>query len=132
MGIFRYSTTTQQSLISKKFIYDAGQRHDGPNPTAMDNKNVFDDRWIKFLGIPALGLFIPNLSGMITNRLYDYPELLASYAFFTLVSYLVWQGNVWLMHVIRRRYTWSFQQYHKIIISLFLVNIVYSGAISAT
>jgi len=98
----------------------------------MDYKNAFDDRWIKFIGIPALGLFIPNLSGLITNRLYDYPELLASYAFFTLVSYLVWQGNVWLMHFIRRRYTWSFRQYHKIIISLFLVNIVYSGAISAT
>jgi sensor histidine kinase YesM len=97
----------------------------------MDNKNAFDDRWIKFIGIPALGFFIPNLSGLITNRLYDYSELLGSYAFFTLVSFLVWQGNVWLMHVIRQRYTWSFRQYHKIVISLFLVNIVYSGAISA-
>lgn len=133
MGIFRYSTTTQQALRthSQKLIFDASKRH-GPNPTAMDNKNAFDDRWIKFIGIPALGLFIPNLSGLITNRLYDYPELLGSYAFFTLVSFLVWQGNVWLMHFIRKRYTWSFQQYHKIVISLFLVNIVYSGAISAT
>jgi len=96
----------------------------------MDNKNAFDDRMIKLIGIPVLGLFIPNVSGLITNRLYNYFELLASYAFFTLVSFLVWQGNVWLMHFIRRKYTWSFRHYYKIIISLFLVNIVYSGAIS--
>jgi len=97
----------------------------------MDNKNAFDDRMVKLIGIPALGLFIPNLSGLITNRLYTYLELLASYAWFTLVSFFVWQGNVWLMHFIRKKYTWSFQQYYKIIISLFLVNIVYSGAIAA-
>jgi len=97
----------------------------------MDYKNAFDDRMIKLIGIPALGLFIPNISGLITNRLYSYAELLGSYAFFTLVSFLVWQGNVWLMNFIRRKYTWSFQQYYKIIISLFLVNIVYSGALSA-
>lgn len=102
-----------------------------PQPTAMDKKNAFDDRMIKLIGIPLLGLFIPNLSGLITNRLYTYPGLLASYAYFTLVSFAVWQGNVWLMHFIRKKYTWSFQQYHKIIISLFLVNIVYSGVIAA-
>jgi len=96
----------------------------------MDNKNAFDDRMVKLIGIPVLGLFIPNISGLITNRLYSYLELLASYAFFTFVSFAVWQGNVWLMHFMRKKYTWSFRQYHKIILSLFLVNIVYSGAIS--
>jgi sensor histidine kinase YesM len=96
----------------------------------MDNKNAFNDRMIKLIGIPVLGLFIPNISGLITNRLYSYPELLASYAYFTLLSFTVWQGNVRLMHVIRKRYIWSFRQYHKIIISLFLVNIVYSGSVS--
>jgi LytS/YehU family sensor histidine kinase len=34
------------------------------------------------------------------------------------------------MYFIRKKYTWSYQQYHKVIISLFLVNIVYSGALS--
>jgi sensor histidine kinase YesM len=96
----------------------------------MDNKNVFNDRLVKLIGIPLLGLFIPNISGLITNRLYSYPELLANYAWFTLLSFIVWQGNVWLMHFIRKKYIWSFQQYHKIIISLFFVNIVYSGVVS--
>src|SRR5260221_2963785 len=34
------------------------------------------------------------------------------------------------MYLVRKKYTWSYKQYHKIVISLFLVNIVYSGALS--
>ena len=55
----------------------------------MDNKNVFNDRMIKLIGIPVLGLFIPNVSGLITNHLYTYPELLANYTYFTLLSFIV-------------------------------------------
>ena len=96
----------------------------------MDNATALNDRTVKLIGIPALGLLIPNLAGLITNRLYTYAELLASYTFFIFIAFMIWQGNVWLMYFIRKKYTWSYQQYHKIIISLFLVNIVYSGAIS--
>lgn len=96
----------------------------------MNNENALDDRLIKLIGIPVLGLLIPNLSGLITNHLYSYPELLACYAYFTLIALLIWQGNVWLMYFIRKKYTWSYKQYHKIVISLFLINIVYSGALS--
>lgn len=96
----------------------------------MTNENTLDDRTIKWIGIPALGLLIPNLSGLITNRLYSYPELLACYAYFTLIALLIWQGNVWFMYLIRKKYTWSYKQYHKIVISLFLINIVYSGVLS--
>lgn len=101
-----------------------------PNPTAMENATALNDRTVKLIGIPALGLLIPNLAGLITNRLYTYPELLACYSFFIFIAFLIWLGNVWLMEFIRKRYTWSYEQYHKIIISLFLVNIVYSGALS--
>jgi sensor histidine kinase YesM len=96
----------------------------------MTNENTLDDRTIKLIGIPILGLLVPNLSGLITNRLYSYPELLACYAYFILIALLIWQGNVWFMYFIRKKYTWSYRQYHKIVISLFLVNIVYSGTLS--
>lgn len=97
----------------------------------MTNENALDDRTIKLIGIPALGLLIPNLSGLITNRLYSFPELLACYAYFILIALLIWQGNVWFMYFIRKKYTWSYKQYYKIVISLFLINIVYSGLLSA-
>ena len=96
----------------------------------MTNEKTLDDRTIKWIGIPALGLLIPNLSGLITNRLYSYPELLACYAYFTFIALLIWQGNVWFMYFIRKRFTWSYKQYYKIVISLFLINIVYSGLLS--
>ncbi len=96
----------------------------------MTNENTLDDRTIKLISIPLLGLLVPNLSGLITNHLYSYPELLACYAYFILIALLVWQGNVWFMYFIKKKYTWSYRQYYKIVISLFLVNIVYSGTLS--
>ena len=86
---------------------------------------------VKLIGIPALGLLIPNLTGLISNRLYSATELFACYLFFITVAFLVWEGNVRLMYFIRVRYPWSKKTYYKIIFSLFFANIVYSGLISA-
>lgn len=86
---------------------------------------------VKFIGVPVLGFLIPNLTGLITNRLYNYSELVACYLFFTTVAFLVWEGNVRLMYFIRARYPWTKNSYYKIIVSLFFANIVYSGLISS-
>src|SRR5450432_925947 len=100
--------------------------------TSMNsNERTLNDRMVKLIGIPVLGVVIPNLSGIITNNLYSNPELIASYGFFILVALLVWQGNVILMYYIRTRFHWSFRSYYKIILAFFLANIVYSGALSA-
>jgi sensor histidine kinase YesM len=97
----------------------------------MNSQQVLNDRMVKLIGIPALGMFIPNLSGLISNRRYTLPELLASYIFFITVAFLVWEGNVRLMYFIRTRYPWTKKSYYKIIVSLFFANIVYSGLVSS-
>ena len=86
---------------------------------------------VKLIGIPALGMLVPNLTGLISNRLYTLSELLACYLFFITVAFLVWEGNVRLMYFIRARYPWTKKSYYKIIVSLFFANIVYSGLISS-
>src|ERR1700742_2047135 len=96
----------------------------------MNKMIALNDRLVKSVGIPALGLFIPNLSGLITNRLYTYSELSACYLFFIVVAFLVWEGNVRLMYFIRQRFPWSKRSYYKIIIALFFANIVYSGVLA--
>ncbi|HVU95006.1 MAG TPA: histidine kinase [Puia sp.] len=96
----------------------------------MNHQIALNDRLVKSVGVPALGLFIPNLSGLITNRLYSYSELAACYLFFIVVAFLVWEGNVRLMYFIRQRFPWSKRSYYKIIIALFFANIVYSGLLS--
>jgi sensor histidine kinase YesM len=96
-----------------------------------NNEGVLNDRMVKALCIPVLGIGIPNLAGLISNGLYSYPELAVCYLFFMAVSLLIWQGNVWLMYFIRKKANWSFREYYKIIIALFFANIVYSGTLSA-
>jgi sensor histidine kinase YesM len=96
----------------------------------MNNNTVLRDRTVRLIGIPALGIFIPNLAGLITNRLYRSIELVGSYLYFILVFLIVWEGNIRLMYFIRARYPWTRGSYYKIIIALFLVNVIYSGLIS--
>jgi sensor histidine kinase YesM len=80
--------------------------------------------------IPALGIVIPNISGLIENRLYSYSELTACYAYFILIAFIVWQGNFWLVNTIRRSRTWSRNRHPPVIAALFFSNIVYSGSVS--
>ncbi len=96
----------------------------------MDKQLALNDRMVKSIGVPALGLLIPNLSGLITNRFYRSTELIGCYLYFIAVSYLIWEGNVRLMYFIRKKYPWAPKTYYKIIVALFFANIVYSGLLS--
>jgi sensor histidine kinase YesM len=82
---------------------------------------------VRLIGIPVLGLLIPNLSGLITNKLYSYTGLAASYACFIAIAFVVWEGNIRLMYFIREKYPWTKRIYYKVITSLFFTNILYSG-----
>src|SRR6516165_2724494 len=95
------------------------------------NRELIHDRTVKLLVVPVLGIVLPNITGLITNNRYSFTELLLCYAYFILISLTVWQGNVWIMYFIRKKYEWRYNQYYKIILSLFLANVVYSGSISA-
>ena len=97
----------------------------------MNRQLVLNDRIVKLIGIPALGFLVPNLTGLITNGLYTFSELAASYLYFIVVAFLVWEGNVRLMYYIRTVIPWSRRSYYRIIIALFFANIVYSGLLSS-
>src|SRR5579862_3215053 len=96
----------------------------------MMKDEVLNDRAIKLLGVPLLALVIPNITGLITNSRYSFTELLACYTYFILVSFAIWQGNVWLVYYIRNRFKRRYDKYFKIIGLLFSANIVFSGTSS--
>jgi sensor histidine kinase YesM len=98
----------------------------------MNKQLVVNDRVVKLIGIPALGLLVPNLTGLIDNHRYTISELIASYLYFIVVAFLVWEGNVRLMYYIRARTSWSSRSYYRVIIALFFANIVYSGILAAS
>jgi LytS/YehU family sensor histidine kinase len=97
----------------------------------MNREEILRDRSIKLFGIPLLGILIPNITGLISNTRYSFPGLLLHYAYFILVSGVVWQGNVWLMYRVREKFDWRTNPYYKIILSLFFTNVLYSGLVSA-
>ncbi|PWT76892.1 MAG: histidine kinase [Bacteroidetes bacterium] len=96
----------------------------------MTKEEIKDDRVVKLIGTPILGILIPNITGLITNGRYTVPQLLLSYMYFIAVAWIVWQGNVRLVYFIRQKYEWRYKQYYKNILLLFLANVVYSGFVS--
>jgi sensor histidine kinase YesM len=97
----------------------------------MKNVGILNDKTIKLFGITILGLIIPNITGLITNHLYSFPELIACYAYFIFLSFAIWQGDVWLMYYMRRKFTWRYNKYYKVIGILCCASFVCSGALSA-
>src|ERR1043165_1059663 len=93
----------------------------------MNRDEIINDRAVKLIGAPFLGIIIPNIAGLIDNSLYTTGELLLCYFYFISIAFVIWQGNVWLMYFIRKKYEWRYNLYYKIILSLFLANIFYSG-----
>jgi sensor histidine kinase YesM len=97
----------------------------------MNNNSVLRDRTVRLIGIPALGVLIPNLAGLITNRFYRSIELVGNYLYFVTVFFLVWEGNIRLMYFIRKKYPWTRGSYYKVIIALFFINVIYSGLVTS-
>jgi len=93
----------------------------------MNREEIINDRIVKLIGATLLGIIIPNIAGLINNSLYTTGELLLCYFYFISIAFVIWQGNVWLMYFIRKKYEWRYNLYYKIILSLFLANIIYSG-----
>ena len=83
----------------------------------------------KVISIPLLGLLIPNISGLIHNRLYSWPELLVSYGCFFLTSYSIWKGNE-VIHIRIRRWLRSMPSMVNRIIVMFIANIIYSALVA--
>lgn len=97
----------------------------------MKREGTIRDRFVILIGAPLLGIIIPNISKLITNSKYTIAELVLAYAYFIAIAFIIWQGNVWLMYSIRKKYEWRYNQYYKIMIILFLANVLYSGIFSS-
>jgi sensor histidine kinase YesM len=88
------------------------------------------NRFISCLIVPLLGILIPMLSGIVTHRKYTWWQLVFSYFYFIVVSFIVWKGNVYFLNSIRKTYERKRYNYFKVVASYFTVNLLYSGFIS--
>ena len=88
------------------------------------------DQLHTWLIVPALGIILPNITGLIKPDQFDSGTLLAHYAIFIIVSLIIYKGNMFFLHSIKVRFNGSSMPYRKIVGIYFMVNIVYSGVIA--
>src|SRR5436305_4686315 len=93
---------------------------------AGEKKLFTSDRPVKLLGIPLLGLLMPNAFGLIDNVHSSVVQLILNYLFSIGVSFIVWEGNVRLMIFLKNKMKIANKHYYKSIAVLLAGVAVYS------
>ena len=86
---------------------------DGKTGTGFDPSEVHDF-WPRLLASPVLGALAANLSGLIDHTRHSTAGLVAAYAWFALVAFLVWEGNRRLYFMLPRREDWLLRPWRRL------------------
>ena len=73
-----------------------------------------DDAAARFLLTPVMGVAVPNLAGMIDHAAHSWSGLAASYAWFIVVAYVTWEGNLRLYLRFQDRTAWFTRPWHRV------------------
>jgi hypothetical protein len=95
---------------------------DGPSPEdtrPRPEESELKDLGIRLVGIPFFGIVIPNLTGLFGSIGPREPAYWAGYAWFVLLSALIWQGNRSFLVQQRRHYDWFRHPWRKVSLLLF-------------
>jgi two-component system, LytTR family, sensor kinase len=96
--------------------------NDRGNGTSVDPREVHDF-WPRLLVSPMLGAFVVNLSGLINNAQHSTAGLVASYAWFATVAFLIWEGNRRLYFRAPRREDWLLRPWRRLGVLLALISL---------
>lgn len=95
-------------------------------------RNIFKkDKLVKFISIPLLAMLIVNISGIITNSHYKVLQLIINYAYFILLAWLIWQGNLWVMMFVKTNVRLLHKTYYKSILVLYAACIFYTALVAS-
>lgn len=75
---------------------------------------MLDDKWARLLLSPALGIGIALASGVVTPARYGAWQMAAHGVYFSVSSFLVWEGNRRFSFRARRRYSWFEHPWRRI------------------
>jgi len=84
------------------------------NPGTTFSARDIKDFWPRVLASPILGALVANLSGLIDPSRHSVAGLIASYAWFSLVAFLVWEGNRRLYFHLQRREDWLLHPWRRL------------------
>lgn len=88
----------------------------------MDPREVHDF-WPRLLVSPILGALVVNLSGLIDHARHSLAGVMASYVWFAMVAFLIWQGNRWLYFRLPRREDWLLRPWRRVGVLLALISL---------
>jgi hypothetical protein len=95
---------------------------DGKGGTSVNPREVHDF-WPRLLVSPILGALVVNLSGLIDHRQHSTAGLIASYAWFAMVAFLIWEGNRRLYFRLPRREDWLLRPWRRLGVLLALISL---------
>ena len=81
------------------------------------------DFWPRVLASPVLGALAVNLSGLIDHRRHSAAAIAASYAWFALVAFVVWEGNRRLYFRLPRREDWLLHPWRRLGLLLAVISL---------
>ena len=87
------------------------------------NPREVHDFWPRVLASPFLGALVVNLSGLIDHARHSTAELVASYGWFALVAFVVWEGNRRLYFRLPRREDWLLRPWSRLGVLLALISL---------
>jgi hypothetical protein len=87
------------------------------------NPREVHDFWPRVVASPILGALVVNLSGLIDHSRHPPAELVASYAWFALVAFVIWEGNRRLYFRLPRREDWLLRPWSRLGVLLALISL---------
>jgi hypothetical protein len=81
------------------------------------------DFWPRLLASPVLGALVANLSGLIDNTRHSASGLVAAYAWFSAVAFVIWEGNRRLYFRLPRREDWLLRPWSRLGVLLALISL---------
>ena len=72
------------------------------------------DFWPRLLASPILGALVVNLSGLIDHTQHSRRALVASYVWFAVIAFVVWEGNRRLYFRLPRREDWLLRPWSRL------------------
>jgi hypothetical protein len=97
--------------------------------TGREKQVILNDNTIRLIGIPAFGIIIPNVTGLLSHLSWQQPSYWISYVYFIVLAGLIWQGNRYLLFRTRQRFTWFDRPIEKLIL-LVLNNVFYTAPVT--
>lgn len=71
--------------------------------------------------IPALGIIIPLITGLVTHRNFTHWETKMSFLYTILIAFVIWEGNRYLLFTLRSYFNWFNKPLRKMLVLVLAV-----------